>query len=138
MTKDQLVATIKQIAILARSGDLDGAHKGYKKLFEDASFTQQRPEDQRQALKLMVLAKRIGHKDTPAIVDAHRAAVGPLTELVSLHNEPADYEMLGVCHVLLGNNDSAARIFKEAIQIERGRNAGSDLCGSLMSRLSAL
>ena len=138
MTKDELVAGVKQIVGQTRSGNLEGAHQGYEKLFSDPTFTELPPDNQRQALKLMVLAKRMDPKVTPAITAAFRSALGPLTELVSRHNEPADYEMLGVCHALLGNTDSAARILKEGIQIERERNAGSDLCGSMMSRLSML
>jgi hypothetical protein len=46
--------------------------------------------------------------------------------------------MLGACHAALGNEQSAAAIFREGLRLERERNAASDLCGSLMTRLSAL
>jgi hypothetical protein len=138
MANEQLVATIKKIATQARSGQVDEAHKGYRELFGSPTFMTYKPEEQRQALKLMILVKRPESKVTPSIVDAHRAAVGPLTDLVSRFGEAADHEMLGICHVLLGNLDSAAAIFKAGLQIERAKNAGSDLCGSLMTRLSAI
>jgi hypothetical protein len=84
----------------------------------------------------MVLAKRV--KATPIVVEAHRAALVPLTELVSAHNDAGDHEMLGVCHVVLGNEDSARAIFKRGLAIERETNPTSDLCGSLLTRISML
>jgi hypothetical protein len=137
MASEELVAAIKKIAGLLRGSKTDEAYKNYQTLFENPKFQTFPPNDQRQALKLMVLVKR-HEPPTQTILDAHRAAVGPLTELVSRHGEAADHEMLGICHVLLGNNDSAAAIFRAGLKIERDKNAGSDLCGSLMSRLSAL
>ena len=109
----------------------------YKDLFTRPGFTALRPEDQRQALKLLVLTKRSG-PPSAKLLDAVRSALGPLTELVSNHTEPEDFEMLGVCHVLLGNEASASAIFKEGLTLERARNAQSDLCGRLMTRLSAI
>jgi hypothetical protein len=138
MANEELVSAVKKIVGLSRSGDLDAAYLAYRDLFAKAEFAAYRPEDQRQALRLMVLAKGAPHKPTAAMVDAHRAAVAPLTELVSVHRDPGDHEMLGVCHVVLGNEESAARIFRTGLELERARNAGSDLCGSLMKRISFL
>jgi hypothetical protein len=137
MTKDELVAEVKRIVQVARSGDAEGSYVGYRGLFTQPDFIAQRPEDQRQVLKLLVLAKRSG---TPSagLLEAIRSALGPLTELVSRHQEPEDYEMLGVCHVLLGNDKSASGIFKEALSLERARSPQSDLCGRLMTRLSSI
>lgn len=137
MSKEALVAAVKEIVTLARSGDAEGSYDGYKALFERPDFGDNRPEDQRQALKLLVLAKHADPKNDK-LVAAHRAAVAPLTELVSTHNEPEDLEMLGACHVVLGHEESAAQMFRDALEIERTRNAGSDLCGRLMTRLSAI
>jgi hypothetical protein len=117
---------------------MDGAYTGYQALFTSPEFPEYRPEDQRQALKLMVLAKGVPETPTPAMVEAHRAALGPLTELVSAHGEPSDHELLGVCHVVLGNEESASNIFKAALVIERERDPSSVLCGSLMKRVSML
>lgn len=137
MSKEALVAAVKEIVTLGRSGDAEGSFDGYKALFEQPDFGENRPEDQRQALKLLVLAKHPGPK-SEKLVAAHRSAIAPLTELVSKHNEPEDYEMLGACHVMIGNEEAAAKMFREALELERARNAGSDLCGRLMTRLSAL
>ena len=138
MANDALISAVKDIVGLAKNGDFDGAYDGYRSLFGSAEFSTYRPEDQRQALKLMVLAKGVPENPTPAMVEAHRAALGPLTELVSAHGEPSDHELLGVCHVVLGNEESASNIFKAGLAIERERDAGSVLCGSLMKRVSML
>ena len=108
-----------------------------RELFSDA-FKTYRVEDQRQALKLMILKKGAPESPTAAMIEAHTAAIERLTELVSTHNEPADYELLGVCHVVLGNEESASGIFKAALAIERERDPSSTLCGTLMKRVSML
>ena len=138
MANEALVAAIKQILARGRGGDLDQAYLGYKELLSAPNFTSYRPEDQRQALRLMILAKNAPRTPTAAMVEAHRAAVPALTELVSVHQEPADHEMLGVCHLVLGNEESASNIFRAGLAIERARSPGSDLCGELMKRISLI
>jgi hypothetical protein len=138
MSKDDLVKRVKQIVALAREGKLDEAYGLYQALFSDPGFLEQRPEDQRQALKLMVHAKVQVREPTPAMIEAHRAALMPLTELVSRYGEPGDHELLGTAHALLGNTQSADRIYRAGLNIERERNPGSDLCGDLMKKISLL
>jgi len=137
MSKEALVGAVKEIVTLARSGDAEGSFDGYKALFTRPDFTANRPEDMRQALKLLILAKRTGPK-SEKLIEAHRAAIAPLTDMVSKHNEPEDYEMLGICHLLIGNEKAAANMFQEGLTLERAKNAGSDLCGRLMTRVSSL
>ena len=138
MANEALIGAIKDIVALAKSGDFDAAYAGYQALFGSAEFSTYRPEDQRQALKLMVLAKGVPERPTSAMVEAHRTALGPLTELVSSYGEPADHELLGVCHVVLGNEESASNIFKAGLAIERERDAASDLCGQLMKHVASV
>jgi hypothetical protein len=138
MANEELVSSVKRIVMLARGGDLDAAYQGYRDLFASPVFPTYRPEDQRQALRLMILAKNTPQKPTEPMIDAHRAAVPALTELVSVYQEPGDHEMLGICHVRLGNEESAAVIFRAGLALERERNASSDLCGELMKRISML
>ena len=138
MANEELVAAVKRVVALARSGNLDEAYLGYRDIFGNAIFTTYRPEDQRQALRLMVLAKNAPKPPTPSMLDAHRAALPALTELVSVHQEPADHELLGVCHLLLGHEESASTIFRAGLAIERERSPGSDLCGELMKRISLI
>jgi hypothetical protein len=137
MSKEALVSAVKQIMTQSRAGDVEGSYEGYKQLFSSPEFGANKPEDQRQALKLLILAKRTG-QPSPALVEAHRAALGPLTELVSSLNDPEDYEMLGICHLMVGNEEAASNLFREGLKLERERNAASDLCGRLMTRVAAI
>jgi hypothetical protein len=138
MANEALVQEVKRIVGLARNGNLDEAYEGYRALFSSPDFPKSKPEDQRQALKLMIHMKGAPAKRAPAMIEAHRAAILPLTELVSAQSEPADFEMLGMCHVAVGNEQGAFGVFKAGLAIERERNAQSDLCGALMRRLSEL
>lgn len=138
MSKDDLVKRVKIIVALARDGKLDEAYTAYEALFSEPGFLTLRPEDQRQALKLMVHAKVPVREPLPSMLAAHRAALMPLTELVSSHGEPVDHELLGTCHVLLGNHQSASAIYRAGLAIERERNPGSDLCGELMKKISLI
>lgn len=137
MSKEALKDALKQIVSQARGGDVEGSYDGYKALFETTMFAQNKPEDQRPVLRLFVLAKRTG-KPSEKLIEAHRSAIAPLTELVSTHNEPEDYEMLGICHLLVGNEEAASNMFRQGLTLERERNPQSDLCGRLMSRLSQI
>jgi hypothetical protein len=138
MANEALVSAVKVIVGNARSGKLDEAYAGYRSLFTSPGFRGYEPNDRRQALRLMIHAKGVPDPATPAMLEAHRAALEPLTELVSMHNEPADFEMLGICHVVLGNEAGAATVFRAGLTLERERNAQSDLCGALMKRVSML
>jgi hypothetical protein len=138
MTKEELVARVKAVMSLVKEGKLDDAYKAYAAVFAEPGFVKNRPEDQRQALKLMIHARNAPSRATPQMVEAHRAAVAPLTELVSSHGEPADYEMLGMCHEMLGNPESASNMYRAGLQIERARSPQSDLCGALMRRVSLI
>ena len=137
MSKDFLVNSVKAIMAQQRGGDTEGAFDGYAKLFAAPEFGANKPEDQRQALKLLILAKRQGNP-SPRLIEAHRAAIPALTELVSTHNEAEDYEMLGLCHLLIGNDQAASNMFRQGLQLERAKNPASDLCGRLMTRVAAI
>ena len=138
MANQDLVNTVKSIVALARSGNLSEAYNKYRELFASPVFATYRPEDQRQTLRFMILAKNVPSTPTPEMVEAHRAAVAPLKELVATSHEPADYEMLGICYVLTGQEEEANRVFREGLALERQRDPQSDLCGSFMKRISLL
>jgi hypothetical protein len=137
MANEALVDAIKQILALSKSGDEDGANSRYAELFQSAEFASYRPEDQRQALKLVILAKRKGAL-SPAAVETHRAAIAPLSALVTAHSEPLDYEMLGICQLVIGESATAAETFRIGLDLERAREPESDLCGRLMKRYSSI
>jgi tetratricopeptide (TPR) repeat protein len=136
MSKEALVAAVKQINVLQSTGDNDKAIAAYQTLFSQPWFTANKPDHQRQALRMLILAKR--GAPNQAVIDAHRAAIPALTELVSTYEEPEDYEMLGICHLLIGNDQAAANMFRQGLTLERARNAASDLCGRLMTRVSSI
>lgn len=138
MAEQGLVDAVKAIVSSARAGDRSAAYVGYKALFAGEAFRRYPPNDQRQALRLMIHAKGVPNPPTLEMVEAHRAAIEPLTELVSSLGDPADYEMLGMCHVAIGNEQGAGVVFRAALAIEREHNAQSDLCGALMKRVSML
>ena len=138
MADKELVDAVKAIVALVRAKETDQAYAGYKALFSDPRFRAYEPADQRNALKLMIHSKNAPAEPTQSMRAAHGAAIEPLTELVSRFEEPADYEMLGMCHVMLGNEAGAGAVFRAALTIERERNPGSDLCGALMKRVSWL
>jgi len=138
MANEALVTAVKAIVTTARAGGLDAGYAGYRELFTSPVFSTYEPQDQRQALKLMVHAKNAPRPSSAAMIEAHRAALVPLQELVSRHNDPADYEMLGMCHIVVGNEEGASSIFRAGLAIERERNAQSDLCGAFMRRISML
>jgi hypothetical protein len=137
VANEALVSSVKRIMTLSKSGDFDGAHAAYAELFTSPEFATYRPEDQRQALKLLVLAKRSG-APSASLLDALRAASGPLEALVASVGEPPDLEMLGLCKLLLGDAPAASALFRTGLEKERAANPQSDLCGRLMTRLSAI
>ncbi len=138
MPSPELVASVKRIVASARAGDLDSAYAGYAALFSGPGFTGFEPNEQRQALRLMVHAKGVPDPPSPAMVEAHKAAIVPLSLLVKAHGEPSDFEMLGMCQVATGDEKAAGEIFRAGLAIERERSAQSDLCGALMKRVSML
>lgn len=137
MSKEALVSAVKTIMAQSRAGDVEGSYDGYAKLYTSPEFTANKPEDQRQALKLLILAKRYG-QPSAKLVEAHRAAIPALTELVSTLNEPEDYEMLGICHQMIGNEEAASNMFRQGLTLERAKNPASDLCGRLMTRVASI
>ncbi|HEY5148028.1 MAG TPA: hypothetical protein VII82_14740 [Polyangiaceae bacterium] len=138
MASPELVAAVKAIMVNARAGDLSAAYAGYRSLFSSPGFAACEAHEKRQALRLMVHAKGVPDPPTPPMVDAHKVAIPLLEELVKLYGEPADHEMLGMSHVAAGNEKTAGEVFRAGLAIERERNAQSDLCGTLMKRVSML
>jgi hypothetical protein len=135
MANEALVKSIKDIAAASKAGDSEGAYLGYCALFASEAFSSYRVEDQRQALRLMILAKGLPASPSPAMKEAYLSAVTCLTRMLPL-GEAADYEMLGVCQVMLGDEAAASETFRAGLAIERQRDPQSKLCGTLMKRVS--
>lgn len=148
MTRDEMITEVKQIMGYFRDSKNQAAYEAFQVLLQRPTFSDLQPADQRQALKLLIQGKRteLGmHRDLKAtdpldlaIQASHRAALEPLTELVSTLGDPEDFELLGMVHQRLGNHDSASSIYRAGLQIERERSPQSDLCGALMTRLSSV
>jgi hypothetical protein len=137
VANEALVDAIKQIMALAKTGDVDGANARYADLFASETFAGYSTEDQRQALKILILAKRKGPV-SPSLIETHRAAIAPLAKLVEAHGAASDYEMLGICYQLTGQEADAAAMFRAGLDLERAQDPESDLCGRLMKRFSEL
>jgi hypothetical protein len=110
VANEALVKSVKEIAAASKAGNTEGAYQGYRDLFASEAFAGYRVEDQRQALRLMILAK----------------------------GDAGDHELLGVCQLMLGDEASANTTFRAGLAIERLRDPQSNLCGSLMKRVSML
>ena len=133
---EAFVEAVKKIMIVLKSGRTDEGYAQYADLLSSDGFAEYRPDDQRQALKLLLLAKAPDR--TEAVMRAYRIALKRIQSLVDAHAEPADYEMLGVAHVQLEDRTAASAAFDIALKLERARNPTSDLCVSLGRRISAL
>lgn len=134
---ETLVAALKKIMMLSKNGRAAEAYQEYENLFSSRAFADYRPDEQRQALKLMVLAK--SHPaNTEGVVAAHRAALVRLKTLVEALAEPADQELLGVTQLFLGDEKAARAAFQAGLDLERTRNPQSDLIATLMRRVSQI
>jgi len=138
MASEQLVQAVKRIASLDRGGKTEEAYDAYRELFSDPAFSVHPSEDQRRVLKLMVHTKRRENVPPTYVVEAHHAAIGPLMELAGACGEPADFEMLGICQAMCGDEQGAGTSFRAGLNIERARNPQSDLCGSLMKWVASV
>jgi hypothetical protein len=135
MANEVLVKSVKDIAAASKAGETEKAYLGYRDLFASEAFATYRVEDQRQALRLMVMAKGLPALPTPAMRAAYESAVSCLSRLVSL-GDAADHELLGMCQVMLGDESGASATFRAGLAIERARDPQSSLCGALMKRVS--
>jgi hypothetical protein len=138
MANEELVAAVKTIVSLAKAGKTDDAYAGYAKLFSDAAFAKYTPQEQRQALRLMILAKGMPPMPPASVVDAHKRAIKPVQALVNADGEPADYELLGICQMIAGDEKAARASFQAGLDLERQRDPQSDLCGTLMKRVASV
>jgi hypothetical protein len=136
MANEALSEAVKRIIGGAKEGGIDAGYQGYGALFASPEFAGYRAEDQRQALRLMVLMKGAPQPPSDAMKQAHGVAVERLTALVAAHAEPVDHELLGLCYVVLGDEPSAGAVFRKGLDIERQRDPQSKLCGTLMKRVS--
>jgi len=138
MATEALVAEVKRIVALAKSGSTDDAYKGYAALFRSPAFKTYPLEEQRQAIKLVANIKIPPSRTTPAQIDAFKAAIDPLSEILGALGEAEDFQWLGICCLVAGDEKRAAELFRTGLKLERDKNPQSDLCGSLMKWVAAV
>jgi hypothetical protein len=51
---------------------------------------------------------------------------------------PADYELLGLCHVSLNEPTAALESFRKGLELEQSRNTESELCARLARHIGGL
>lgn len=135
---EALVAALKKIMTLSKNGRGVDAYHEYATLFASDVFADAKPDDQRQALKLMVLAKN-HPSDKDAVSEAFKAALPRIEKLMEDQGKtPNDLELFGVTQLALGETSAAASAFQAALDIERSKNPQSDLIATLMRRVSQL
>ena len=100
--RQALAATVKRIVASARDGAMHTAYAAYAKLFANREFAQLRPHDQRQALKLMVMAKTAPPR-SEFVLHAYRSALDRLQVLAGSADDPLDREMIEACEKMLAN-----------------------------------
>jgi hypothetical protein len=128
---------MRRIIAIAKGGDMDNAYREYATLFSSTTFSENKVEDQRAALRFFLLGKI--PSDAPAsLQDAQRATLPAVQHLLTLAQEPGDHELLGICHVLTSDTDAARKAFQAGLSIELERDAASELCASLRKRISDL
>jgi hypothetical protein len=133
MKNAELAKTLRLIFNTARSGRTEYAYSKLAELFSSAAFAGYEPNEQREALKLMVHASDPPKKEF--VLAANRAALGHLKKLAESLAEPADWEMLGLANLRLDDTGAANAAFEKALELERARNAESELTKSLTKRL---
>lgn len=133
----ELVASLKQAIGLTRSGRFQDAYRQFAALFADFGFSNYSPDEQRQALRLMLIPKM---KPPPSdvVLDAHRAAIFRLKNLTEAFNDAGDFELLGIAYLALDDAEAARVAFTTGLGIERERNPQSHLVGALMKRVSEI
>jgi hypothetical protein len=132
-----LKGAVKTAIGLAREQRWDDFFGVYAQLFAHATFAQNRPEDQRQALKLMIMTKGLPLPSSQPGVSAYQAAWYALTRLVAEHQDPHDYELLGLVHLRLSDEAGARAVFQKGLELAQVID-DSELCGQLLKHISFL
>ena len=101
--RQALAATVKRIVASARDGAMNTAYEAYAKLFANREFAQLRPHDQRQVLKLMVMAKTAPPRSEP-VLHAYKSALERLHVLAGSADDPLDREMIEACERMLATS----------------------------------
>ena len=132
-----LRSAVKSAIALARENKWEEFFGVYCSLFQDPSFMLNKSEDQRQALKLMIMTKGLPPPTSPPGVQAYQAAWYALSKLVADHSDPKDYELLGLTHLRLQDENGARKVFQAGLELAQNGN-DADQCGAFLRHLSTL
>jgi hypothetical protein len=132
-TTDGIVAAIQDIQAIQNRGENELAYQQYAHLFGSDPFASCSAEVQRQALRLMI--KTEPNEMTEPAKRAYRAAIDRLNLLVAALDDPADYELLGICQLRVDDTAAASATFATGLALERKRDPGSELCENLTRRV---
>jgi hypothetical protein len=135
--KEQLLSALGNVVTLAKGGRVEDAYREYATLCASPAFADQSTEEQRQALKLLVVLA-VPPVPCDAMRDAHRAALNRASALVERIGAPADYELMGLCQMALNECKAGGETFRKGLELEMARNPQSDLCARLKRHVSAL
>jgi hypothetical protein len=133
--KEQLLGALGAIVALAKGGRVEDAYREYAALCSSPAFADQNPEEQRQALKLLVVLA-VPAIPSDAMRQAHRAALDRASALVERLGDPADYELVGLCQMALNEFKASGDTFRKALELEIARNPQSELCARLKRHVS--
>jgi hypothetical protein len=131
----QLKAAVKSAIGLAREARWDEFYSVYGQLFANPNFGSNKAEDQRQALKLMIMTKGLPAPTTQAGIYAYQSAWYALSRLVAELRNPLDYELLGITHLRLGDEPGAKKVFQAGLEVAQAANDG-DTCGVFLRHLA--
>jgi hypothetical protein len=136
-TVEAMVAELKRIVGLLKKQSVDEAYRAFESLYAADKFATFRVEDQRQALKIMVL-RQAPSPAPESVVDAYLHAITHLQRLVETSGDAGDFEMLGLAHLVIDDTETASKMFQQGLAIEREKNPSSELCGRLMKHVSSI
>jgi len=132
-----LKADLKNAFAHARDGRWEEFFQSYVGLFNSSHFGKCRPDDQRQAAKLLVTHKTLPKDPTEASVAAFQAAWQALSKLTEATNDARDFELLGLTHLRLADETGARTVFQLGLDTAKAAN-DSDMCGVFLRHLSTL
>ena len=135
--KEQLLSALGAIFALAKGGRVEDAYREYSALCNSPAFADQSPDEQRQALKLLVVLA-VPALPSDAMREAHRAALNRASALVERIGDPGDYELMGLCQMALNESKAGGETFRKALELEVARNPQSELCARLKRHVSGL
>lgn len=134
---DEVAGALRNIIELANARRMVDAYRECTRLFKSPVFADCSPEDQRQALKLLVVLGKTA-ASSEATRDAHCAARDRAQALVQHVGDPADYELMGLCQVSLNESGAAIETFRKGLELEQSRNPQSELCARLSKHVANL